>query len=103
MLSRHRNDLHYRLTWFHDDLHEESPIPSFGCFSDEAAEKVVDKLGEEDGSGSVLTLNQVLLGNSLAMLEDLSKSSQPVKGVVETINSTIDQFTNDVVESWYPR
>ena len=102
VLSKHRNNLHYRLTWFHDDLHEENLIPSFGYFSDEAAEKVVDTLGEDDGSGGVLTLNQVLLGNSLAMLKDLSRSSQRVKEVVETIESTIDQSTNDVVESWHP-
>ena len=103
VLSRHRNDLHYRLKWFHDDLLEESPIPSFGLFSDKAAEKIVEKLGENDGSDGVHILNQVLLGNSLAMLEDLSKLSPRVKEVVDAINGTIEQLTNDVVASWYPR
>ncbi len=101
MLSRHRNDLHYRLKWFYDDLLEAKPIPSFGWFSDEAANKVVEKLGEEDGSDGTFILNQVLLGNSLAMLEDLSMSSRRVKEIVETINDTIDQFTNGIVASWY--
>lgn len=103
VLSRHRNDLHYRLKWFYDDLLEERPIPSFGLFSDEAAEKIVEKLGENDGSDGVHILNQVLLGNSLAMLEDLSKSSPRVKKVVEAINGTIEQLTNNVVASWYPK
>ena len=103
MLSRHRNDLHYRLKWFHDDLLEENHIPSFGLFSDEAAEKIVEKLGENDSSDGVHILNQVLLGNSLAMLEDLSKSSPRVKEIVDAINGMIEQLTNDVVASWYPR
>ena len=101
VLSRHRNDLHYRLVWFDDDLLEEKVIPSFGRFSGEAADRLVDKLEEDNGSDGAIILNQILLGNSLAMLEDLGRSSRQVKGVVDTISGTIEHLMNDIVATWY--
>ena len=103
MLSRPRNDLHYRLTWFYEDLFERAPIASFGLVEDEAAVNVVEKLEDGEASDATLILNQVLLGNCLGMLEDLSTSSRRVKEVVETINSVVERFTNDIVANWYSR
>lgn len=102
ILSRHRNDLHYRLVWFYDDLLEERVIPSFGCFDDEAVNGLMEKLGEADGSDGAIILNQVLLGNSMAMLEDLARSSRQVMVVVNALNGLIEQVSNDIVASWNP-
>ena len=74
LLSRHRNDLHYRHMWFYDDLLEDRVIPSFGYFGDEPANALKEKLEEDGGSDGAIILNQVLLRNSLAMLEDLARS-----------------------------
>ena len=101
VFSRHRNELHYRLKWFYEDLLEEKVIPSFGLFSNEAAEEVVRTLSNHNGSDGPLILNQVLLGNSLFMVRDLSLSSQRLKPIVATIESTVANFTNDLVECWH--
>lgn len=100
-LSRHRNELHYRHRWFYGDLLEEKAIPSFGRFSNEAAEEVVRTLSNHNGSDGPLILNQVLLGNCLFMVRDLSQSSQRVKPIAATIESIVENFTNDLVECWH--
>lgn len=100
-LSRDRNELHYRLKWFHEDLFGRSSVRSFGVYSDEVAGAVVERLEDEEGSDATLILNQVLLGNCLAMLADLGETSRRVKEVVETIDSVVNQLTNEVLTSWY--
>lgn len=102
-LSRHRNDVHYRLVWFFDDLFEARYVRSFGVFADEIGGNVVERLEDGDGSDGALILNQVLVGNCLAMLVDLARSSRGVKRLVDTVNSLVDRVTNDVVASWYGR
>ena len=102
-LSRHRNDLHYRLVWFYDDLLVRRVIPSFGLFSEDAANELTRKLGRENGSDGAIILNQVLLGNSLAMLEDIATSSRRVQEIVDTISDTIRHLSNDIVASWHPQ
>ena len=100
ILSRHRNDLHYRLVWFYDDLLEEEVIPSFGCFGDEAVNGLKNKLEEDSGSDGAIILNQILLRNCLAMLEDLARSSRQVMDVVDTLNGLIEKGSNDIMASW---
>ena len=98
-LSKHRNDLHYRLRWFYDDLLEEKRMPAFGEFSEEAAEDVVERLDDDAGSDGMLILNQVLLGNTLIMLENLSRDSKRVGSVVATIRAAMRRFMDPAVWS----
>ena len=102
-LSKHRNELHYRLRWFYEDLLDVKVIPSFGSFSSESAETVVKRLEESDGSDGSLILNQMLLGNNLSMLRDLSKLNRSVSITTATIEGTIKKFNNNIVKSWYSR
>ena len=101
--SRHRNELHYRLRWFFDDLLRPEVTDSFGEFSGSAAERVVDSLSESAGSDGMLVLNQVVLGNTLQMLYDLSESSARVKSIRNKISAAIGGWDNHVTESWYSR
>ena len=102
-LSKHRNELHYRIRWFYEDLLEVKVMPSFGWFNNEAAETVVKKLEDSDGSDGSLILNQMLLGNSLLMLRDLSKLNPSANIITATIEGAIEKFKNDIVENWYSR
>lgn len=102
-LSMHRNDLHYRLRWFYDDVLESLHIPTFGEFSDDAADEVCDRLGANEGSDGAIILNQLVLGNALTMLMDLARVSRRVATVVDRIRSSIENRQNEVVESWYSR
>ena len=101
VLSRHRNELHYRGAWFYDDLFNKLVLESFGRFDTEGCEEVVDKLQEENGSDGTLFLNQILLGISIAMLRDLATVSRRVEPEIELIDRTIRQFTNDIVSTWF--
>ena len=103
IFSKHRNELHYRLRWFYDDLLETKLVSGFGEFDQEAAETVVAKLSEAGGSDGALILNQIVLGNVLSMLIDLSGVSKRVRIVVKEIKTAVDALKNDVVESWFAR
>lgn len=103
VFSRHRNDLHYRLKWFYGDLLENSVVESFGWFSEDSANALARKLNEDGGSDGMIILNQVLLGNSLAMLEDMARSSRRVKDIVDEMDGAIQKFSNDIIVSWYPK
>ena len=100
-LSKHRNDLHYRLRWFYDDLLYAKPHPSFGVFSSSAADTVVERLEDARGSDGMLILNQVLLGNTLSIVKALADESQRVKTIFDTLKDSIERSTNEVVRSWY--
>ena len=100
VLSRHRNLLHYGLAWFHEDLFDNQIIESFAGSTADAGDGVVDNLGEDTSNGT-LTLNQVLLGNVLAMLWDLSRSSARVAQEFELMRETAQRFSNDAVDSWF--
>ncbi len=101
IFSKHRNQLHYRLRWFYDDLLETKFVAGFGEFSEGRAETVIAKLSEPDGSEGVLTLNQIVLGNALSMLIDLSEVSKSLTIVIEEIKTAVEVLKNDVVESWF--
>ena len=103
IFSKHRNELHYRHRWFYDDLLETKLVSGFGKFSESAAETVISKLSETDGSDGVLILNQIVLGNVLSMLIDLSEVNKGLRSLVEEIKRAVDALKNDVVESWFPR
>ncbi len=102
-LSRHRNELHYRLKWFHEDLFGKKTVPLFGIYSDEAALGVVDRFEDDAAWDATLVLNQVLLGNCLAMLADLAETSERVREIVATIDNVVEGLANDVLVSWYER
>ena len=101
VVSRHRNKLHYRGVWYYEDLFEKVIFDSFGQFDAEGCQTVVDKLQEENGSDGTLMLNQILLGISIAMLRDLAGVSRRVEPEIKVIDHTIQQFTNDIVSTWY--
>lgn len=101
VLSRHRNELHYRGAWYYDDLFDNLVFDSFGQFDTEACDEVVGRLQEESGSDGILILNQILLGINIAMLRDLAVDSQRVKPEVDVIDSTIRRFTNGIISTWF--
>lgn len=101
VMSRHRNDLHYRGAWYYDDLFDDVVFGSFGQFDTEACDEVVGRLEEESGSDGILILNQILLGISVAMLRDLAKDSQRIRPEVDVIDRTIRRFTNGIISTWF--
>lgn len=100
VLSRHRNELHYRGAWFFEDLFDQLEWTSFGRFEPEACRGIVGKLEERNGSDGTLILNQVLLGITIAMLRDLARDSRRVEPEVRVIDRTIRRFENAVVSTW---
>ncbi len=101
VLTRHRNELHYRGMWFYEDLFDQLFLERFGRFDTEGCQEIVDKLQEENGSDGMLILNQILLGISIAMLRDLASDSRRLVSEIELIDRTIGRFTNDIVSTWF--
>lgn len=94
LLSKQRNELHYRGTWFFDDLFSEQQIDMFGQLDVEGVQEIVHKLHDEGGSDGTLILNHILLENSIAMLRDVADRSRRLYAEVERIDHTIGQFKN---------
>ena len=97
----HRNELHYGLAWFFDDLLSSNPIDGFGEYSDvKTRAHLAEGLGDPGGSDSSILLAEVLLGNTLAMLADLAQGAPIVRTEYETMLNTITENGNDIVRKW---
>ena len=101
IFSMHRNQIHYRLRWFYDDLLDRCQINLFGHYGEYDSGELVERLSSHSGSDGTLILNEILLGNTLSMLSDLSRTSNRVVKILEEVNDLIVQRTNDVVDSWH--
>lgn len=99
ILTRHRNRLHYDLSWFHGDLFESQIVEAFIGFDSELMQSVVEET-ENDESNITLILNMVLLGNVISMIADLSTSSSRVAQEFEIIRTTVQRFSNETIEAW---
>lgn len=100
-LSRDRNLLHYQLRWFYNDLMSPEVKPSFGSYSQQSANDVVNVLENCEGSDGLIVLNQVILGNCINLLTDIADSSRRVGDLLSLIKAAIERFENDIVTSWY--
>ena len=103
VFSMHRNQIHYRLRWFYDDLLDGCQVNSFGNYERYEPETLVDALSTRNGSDGTLFLNQVLIGNTISLLSDLGRVSNRVANILSDIDSVICRRTNEVIDSWYSR
>ena len=101
VFSMHRNQIHYRLRWFYDDLLDRCQVNSFGDCERYDPETLVDTLSTRSGSDGALILNQVLIGNTISMSSDLGRVSNRVARILDEIDDLICRRTNGVVDSWY--
>ena len=99
VLTRHRNRLHYDLSWFHGDLFENHIVEAFIGFDSELVQSVVEET-ENDESNITLILNMVLLGNVISMIADLSTSSSRVAQEFEVMRATVQRFSNETIDAW---
>lgn len=100
VLSRDRNELHYRGAWFHRDLFERFTIEPFGKRDQDRIQSVVDTLRDNEGSDGTFVLNQIVLCSGIAMLRDLATSSGRVRAEVEIMDRTVERFKNPIVSTW---
>lgn len=100
MLSRDRNELHYRGAWFHEDLFDAFVITSFGQHDQDRLQLVVDTLLNSEGSDGVLFLNQILLWSGIGMLRDLATSSSRVRAETKIMECTVHRFRNPIMSTW---
>lgn len=100
ILSRDRNELHYRGAWFKKDLFDRFVLTPFGQYDRDRLQLVVDTLANSDGSDGALILNQVLLWSGVGMLRDLATSSARVRDEVEIMDRTVRRFTNPIMSTW---
>ena len=100
--TKHRNDLHYRLTWYFDDLFEDKLTSgSFGVLSTEREEGLVELLGDPRGSDGVLLLNGLLLGVCISLLRTLAVRNRQLDEALRRLSQVADPLASDIVGSWY--
>ena len=97
----HRNELHYGLSWYFDDLLGNTPIDDFGEYSDvKTRSYLAESLVDPGGSDGSLLLAEVLLGNTLSMLADLAQGAPIINAEYQTMLNTIAANGNGIIRRW---